>query len=164
MPGGDGPGRHPEPTPASARSISTPADAQRAADAREWLVKAREDLRAAAILARVDAPLLGPALYHCQQAAEKAFKGFLYWCEIPFRKTHDLEQLGDACARLDLSLRTVVDAVADMTAFAWEHRYPGDVDEPAPADLREALTQAQAVVDAVAERLPHAALTNPDAS
>jgi HEPN domain-containing protein len=36
--------------------------------------------------------LFGAAVFHCQQAAEKALKGFLAWHDTPFRKTHDLRR------------------------------------------------------------------------
>lgn len=42
-----------------------------------WLLKAQRDLASAKRLADGDAPLLDTAIYHCQQAAEKAIKGFL---------------------------------------------------------------------------------------
>jgi len=35
-------------------------------------------------------PFLEDALFHCQQAVEKALKGFLTWHDRPFEKTHDL--------------------------------------------------------------------------
>jgi len=47
-------------------------------------------------LLEADAPLPGVAAFHAQQAAEKSLKAFLYWHEVPFRKTHELEELGRA--------------------------------------------------------------------
>ena len=41
-------------------------------------------------------PLPREALYHCQQAAEKALKGFLAFHDHPFRRTHDLRELGES--------------------------------------------------------------------
>jgi hypothetical protein len=34
-------------------------------------------------------PLIGDALFHCQQAAEKGMKGFLTMHDRIFQKTHD---------------------------------------------------------------------------
>lgn len=42
-----------------------------------WLVKAQHDLAAARKLATGPDPYLDTAVYHCQQAAEKAIKGLL---------------------------------------------------------------------------------------
>lgn len=74
------------------------------ADTRAWLTKAAMDLRAAEHLIQVVPPLLGNALFHSQQAAEKAWKAFLFWHDVPFRKTHNLRELGEACVALDSSL------------------------------------------------------------
>lgn len=63
-------------------------------DTAQWMGKARSDLRSAETLLAADPPLVGNALYHCQQAAEKAMKALLYWQDVPFQKTHKLEELG----------------------------------------------------------------------
>jgi len=44
---------------------------------RGWLVKAQHDLASARKLATDPDPYLDTAVYHCQQAAEKAVKGLL---------------------------------------------------------------------------------------
>ncbi len=46
-------------------------------EARAWLTKATRDLQAAEYLAMAEAPLLDIVVYHCQQAMEKALKGYL---------------------------------------------------------------------------------------
>lgn len=46
---------------------------------REWLQVAEEDLRLADLALRANPPLLTGAVYHCQQAFEKALKAFLTW-------------------------------------------------------------------------------------
>jgi HEPN domain-containing protein len=69
-------------------------EAARVAETRSWFVKAKEDLRAAEHEFTAVPPLLGDIVFHCQQATEKALKGFLTWHDQPFRKTHDLAELG----------------------------------------------------------------------
>jgi len=54
-----------------------PHDPEFVAETRSWLVKADSDLRAADVLRSTRPPLLDDALYHYQQSAEKAPKGFL---------------------------------------------------------------------------------------
>lgn len=68
-----------------------------------WLLKAQRDLLAARRLASGTDPFLDIAVYHCQQAAEKAVKGFLVYRDQPFEKTHDVEVL--------VSLRTAMNQV-----------------------------------------------------
>ena len=58
-----------------------------------WLLKAQRDLTAAYKLAAGTDPFFDIAVYRCQQAAEKAVKGFLVFHEQPFEKTHDVEEL-----------------------------------------------------------------------
>jgi hypothetical protein len=59
-----------------------------AADA--WLAVANEDRRVAAICVEADPPLRGIAAFHCQQAVEKLFKGFLTLADKRGGKTHSL--------------------------------------------------------------------------
>jgi HEPN domain-containing protein len=78
-----------------------PEDA-RLQDVRAWLVKAKLDLKAAAHEASAPAEeLWGDVVFHVQQAAEKSPKAFLAWNDVPFRKTHHLEDLGQRCVTLD---------------------------------------------------------------
>ena len=56
-----------------------PHDAARVADSRGWLSRAASDLRAAEHEFPAVPPLLDDIVFHCQQAAEKALKGFLTW-------------------------------------------------------------------------------------
>lgn len=51
---------------------------------KSWLIKAEHDLISAHVLAAHKPPLLDTAVYHCQQAAEKALKGFLVFCDQEF--------------------------------------------------------------------------------
>ncbi len=74
-------------------------DPARVAETREWLQKAALDFRGAAIDLDAEPPLLEDALFHCQQAVEKALKEFLAWHDVPFGKTHSL--LVHGCADID---------------------------------------------------------------
>lgn len=67
---------------------------------KNWLTKAYHDLETAKVLSKVKEPLLDTAIYHCQQAAEKAIKGFLVFHDIEFEKTHDVSGL------IELSIKT----------------------------------------------------------
>ena len=91
-------------------------------EVRSWLGKARADLRAAEVDIGASPPLIGDALFHCQQAVEKPLKAFLAAHEVPFRKTHDLDELAIACGRIDPGLDREADAARELTAFAWEFR------------------------------------------
>jgi|SRR5271157_474361 len=127
-------------------------------DVRAWLSKAELDLKAAAH--EMSAPaegLWGDVMFHSQQAAEKALKAFLSWHDVPFRKTHNLEELGQQCVVLDSTLGPVADQAAPLSEYAWKFRYPGENDEPDRAESEEALAAARKVYDAVLTRLPSGA-------
>ena len=124
-------------------------------DVRAWLSKAELDLKAAAH--EMSAPaegLWGDVMFHSQQAAEKALKAFLSWHDVPFRKTHNLEELGQQCVALDSTLGPVADQAAPLSEYAWKFRYPGEIDEPDRGEAEEALAAARKVYGAVLTRLP----------
>ena len=100
-------------------------DPERVADTRSWLVKAQHDLRAVDALLGGDEPLPDVAAYHAQQAAEKSLKAFLYWHDVAFRKTHELDELGRVVTEIDADLEHAVEAAVDLTPFAWRFKYPG---------------------------------------
>mgnify|MGYP001563583143 CR=1 FL=1 len=52
------------------------AEGPRVAETRAWFAKSRFDLRCAEADLQAVPPLVEDVLFHCQQAAEKAMKGF----------------------------------------------------------------------------------------
>jgi HEPN domain-containing protein len=60
---------------------------------KNWLDKAHIDLESAKRLASGPDPIFDTAVYHCQQAAEKAIKGWLVQNDQRFEKIHDLRVL-----------------------------------------------------------------------
>jgi HEPN domain-containing protein len=135
-------------------SYYMPDDPILVADTHGWLRKAASDLRAARHDLSASPPLLSDTAFHCQQAVEKAFKAFLQWHDVPFRKTHSLEELGEQCFDLDGTLHDLVDQAVPLTEYAWKFRYPGDPEEPSLREAEEALLVAQGVFEAIVARLP----------
>lgn len=99
------------------------------ADTKAWLAKADMDLRAAAHELTAVPPFTADAVFHAQQAAEKAMKGFLAWHDVPFRKTHGLAEIGHQCADIDPSVESLLMRAAGLTQYAWKFRYPGESEE-----------------------------------
>lgn len=120
----------------------------------QWLRYAREDWASAEVLLRASPPLVKPAMFHCQQAVEKALKALLVWHEKPFRKTHDLVTLGDQCISLDPTMEDAVSPAMELTRYAVKIRYPGDEDLPSIEEAKKWLAVAGSVLAAVAQRLP----------
>jgi HEPN domain-containing protein len=132
-----------------------PPDDARLQDARAWLAKADLDLKAAVHeMAAPGGGLWGDIMFHAQQAAEKSMKAFLAWYDVPFRKTHNLEELGQQCVLIDAMLAPVADQAAPLTEYAWKFRYPGEAADPDHADAEAALAAARNVHEAILTRLP----------
>jgi HEPN domain-containing protein len=127
------------------------SDSAARSDAQAWLAKAALDLRAARADLSVEPPLSGDAAFHCQQAVEKALKAVLALCDQPFRKTHDLRELGSVVAERFPDLKDLLRQAEVLTGYAWEFRYPGDVAEPQVEEVREALGLAERVVSKITE-------------
>ncbi len=86
-------------------------------------------------------------------------KAFLVFRPEPFRKTHNLKELGEACLALNADLPASVGESFRLTEYVWMFRYPG-----APRDLEEgeaetALCLARRLYEDIAGRLPREAGT-----
>ena len=128
-----------------------PPDA-RANETLAWLAKADQDLGAARMLLEGYPDV---ALFHCQQAAEKALKAFLVWHDVPFRKSHDLREIGQQCVVVDPSIESLARNAAPLAVFAWRTRYPDEETEPMPREeARAVLATAEDTVAAVRQLLP----------
>jgi hypothetical protein len=93
-------------------------DQLRHEEARAWLDRDQRDLRAAKLLIAGGAN--AEALFHCQQAVEKALKAFLTFHEKAFRKTHDLGDLSPECLAIDASLQPAVSQAEGFTQYVWQ--------------------------------------------
>jgi HEPN domain-containing protein len=131
-----------------------PRDPIRLADAKAWLAKADMNLKAAAHELTAAPPFTADAVFHAQQAAEKAMKGFLAWHDVPFRKTHDLAEIGHQCAGLDPSLELLLMRAASLTQYAWKFRYPGEPEEPLREEAEISIALAREVYEAIVSLLP----------
>lgn len=131
-----------------------PHDPVKVEETRSWLRKAHDDLRAASVDMEARPPLLEDALFHYQQAVEKAMKGFLAWHDEPFRKTHSLTELGLVCSRLDPSLESILRKASGLTEYATVYRYPGDSVPPTEEDAAGVRELAEEVVSELLARLP----------
>jgi HEPN domain-containing protein len=92
--------------------------------AREWLANAEEDLGLAQGAPTLHTPRLMGGVYHCQQAAEKALKGFLFIHDCPFEKTHDLRDLLGLCWPFDHSFESLQNEAELLNPYAVRYRYP----------------------------------------
>lgn len=118
------------------------------ADAQRWMRYAEEDLALAGGLASGPETSARMACWHAQQGAEKALKAALIALGTAFPRTHNLLSLR-ALLPHELAVRMAVPALAELTQWAAESRYPGDWDEPTAEDARAAYLTATSVFAAV---------------
>ena len=125
-------------------------------EAKAWMVKAWRDLETARRAATGEPPFYDIAVYHCQQAAEKAVKAFLVHQGKPYEKTHDIEVLVDLACEVDSSFTKLADAADALTPYASRFRYPNATFavEPQPSEYTEALQHAKSVYEFVLNLLP----------
>lgn len=123
-------------------------------EVRQWLIKSQRDLKVAYVLFENEEFLLDSAVYHCQQAAEKALKAYLTYRNAVIRKTHDLDVLIELCAVSEPNFRQLESAADILTPYATEFRYPGDAMEPDRSDAEEAIKMAESVINLVIQNLP----------
>jgi HEPN domain-containing protein len=113
--------------------------------ARRWMRWAAEDLVAARHSAddREVAPRVACSL--AQQAAEKAIKALVVSSDLDPPKTHNLLRLARMLAEETADRLLDVD-LEDLTRWAIEGRYPGDLDEATSRDAARAVELADQVL------------------
>ncbi len=119
-----------------------------------WLTKAQHDLTSARVLAANDPPLLDTAIYHCQQAAEKAVKGYLVYCDQEFERVHDIEVLIRLATSCVEGFTDWIDIGIELTPYARIYRYPGYATEPSQDQFDRAVTAADGLYRFVVSLLP----------
>ena len=121
---------------------------------KSWLIKAKRDLLSAHELATAETSLLDTAAYHCQQAAEKAIKGFLIFHDVRFGKSHDIVLLVTQASDINPAFTNLLDTARLLTPLAVEYRYPGDYLEPELHEYQEASEAAHTLYNFVLSKLP----------
>jgi HEPN domain-containing protein len=84
----------------------------------DWILKAENDLASSKVLK--ENLLLDTSVYHAQQCAEKALKGFLVFKGEPVLKKHDLTFLNDKCKSLDPDFSELSDEADILAPYATE--------------------------------------------
>ncbi len=118
-----------------------------------WLEKARRDLITAQKNLASENPFTDIICFHSQQAAEKYVKAFLLWEEVPFPKTHAIEDLILLAAQKDSSFLKLKQLSTELTPYAVETRYP-EFEAPLLKDAEKAIQSSEQIKDFVLHRLP----------
>jgi len=121
---------------------------------RHWLAIALDDLASARKLAQEPDAHLNTAVFHCQQAAEKAVKAYLVFRDQPFEKIHDIAKLMNQAAGLEPRFQPLFSLGAPLTRFVAQFRYPSVEIAASEAEFEEALQAAQQLFSFVLSLLP----------
>lgn len=119
-----------------------------------WLTKAQHDLASAEVLSNSPLSLLGTAIYHCQQAAEKSVKGFLVLCDHDFERVHDVEALIRSAQDHEAGFAAYLITGRILTPYARIFRYPGITEHPNQGQFNQAYEAAAALYGFVLSILP----------
>jgi HEPN domain-containing protein len=113
----------------------------------EWLQKAKRDLDTANAL--LDKAYYDTAIYHTQQCAEKALKGYCVYRLQPLIKTHDLEKILRICISLDSSFQALDLLAISLNGLDVRFRYPDVEFEPEETEVVEAIEWSEQILDFV---------------
>jgi len=94
--------------------------------ARQWVIKAGNDLLNADNNLHAETIPLDTVCFHCQQAAEKFLKAFLVGKGRIYPITHDLLAILENILPINLDAEQLRDNLALLTPYAVEVRYPDD--------------------------------------
>lgn len=94
-------------------------------DHNAWLKKADSDLLSAKKLIKFDNETLDTAVYHTQQAAEKALKAYFVRVKKDNSRSHDLVEILSANIKINPAFAKFRQYAHDLTPYATCHRYPG---------------------------------------
>lgn len=121
---------------------------------RAWLGRANQDIQAAEVLNQYQTSFPDVILFHCQQAADKALKGYLQWSDLRPPKTHDLILLLGLCIDVLPIFEELAEPCKALTAFGVDPRYPLEGPDGASLSPDEAIRHASHVLDRVVGTLP----------
>jgi HEPN domain-containing protein len=119
---------------------------------KEWLDFANKDISSAKYLLSMQPVLLEIICYHCEQAAEKALKGYLIHQDFEPPKTHDLRLLCKMCADIDKAFDNISQSCVNLTPYGVQPRYPFEI-EILDSDMQKAVVDADHVMSFVLQKL-----------
>ena len=121
----------------------------------KWFLIVESDLTTAMKTATEPNPQYGSAMYHCQQAGEKAVKAYLVFYGIDFAKTHDIQSLIELAISVNPTWVDWFPAAESLTPYATKYRYPDlTTDTPTEWEYHQAYKNATNLYHFVLAQLP----------
>jgi HEPN domain-containing protein len=122
--------------------------------AKEFLMRADDDLRLSELTMSDSEPVYWGAAFHAQQCAEKALKGLLTFHDVRAGKTHDIGGLIKLSLPVLPGIRELSERASTLTIYAVDPRYPGPYSEVTEKEAIEAIAAARAIYECVLKSLP----------
>lgn len=122
--------------------------------AKQFLIRANDDLRLSEIIIREPEPVYWAAAFHAQQCAEKALKGLLTFHDIRAGKTHDIEGLLKLSLPVLLGMEQFKERASTLTAYAEDSRYPVQYGDVTRKEAIEAVEIARNIFESILNSLP----------
>lgn len=97
------------------------------------------------------------AIYHCQQGAEKALKGFLVFHDTDCGDTHNINTLVKLASTFKPELAILLKEAGYLSQYNQIYRYPMEATEdfnPSPGELKKAYKLASEVYKSVIDSMP----------
>lgn len=111
----------------------------------KWIEKADHDLGTAMLIYSHIPKYTDTLAFHCQQAVEKYLKAYLFYLDIPFKKTHDLIYLLGLISGKEMIDEERYNNVSQLQDYAVEIRYPDSIIELSNEELLHAIDTAKMI-------------------
>jgi HEPN domain-containing protein len=120
---------------------------------RQWIEKADHDLGTAQVTYLYIPKYRDTIAFHCQQSVEKYLKGYLYFLDIPFKRTHSLNYSLSLLSQQVEITDELFDIATVLEDFAVEIRYPDTSIVLSDDDILQAFKIAKIFRDFVLNRM-----------
>lgn len=108
-----------------------------------WFAFAKQDLKTAEVVLKEE--IYNQVCFHCQQAAEKLLKGYLFAKNKEVPKTHFLDELLSLCIQIDGDFEKLREYCAKLDDYYIPTRYP----DALPGTLPEGLPEEKDALEAL---------------
>lgn len=117
-----------------------------------WIAKSKSDLGSSKVLLKEN--FFDTAIYHTQQAAEKALKAYLFFCKNYIEKTHDLTFLVEECKKIEPTFEFIIYEAALLNPYSSGFRYPDKLlGDPREQEVLDAIASAEKILKFVQEKI-----------
>ena len=128
---------------------------------KDWLRFASDDINCAKHSLSMHPVPIEIVCYHCEQAAEKALKGYLIYQNVEPPRTHILKLLCKMCADIDETFEEISEQCGNLTPYAVQARYPHEI-HITESDMKKAILNADRVLEFIYQKLEHIEKIAPD--